>query len=372
MPEQIERALRGCAEAGVPETVDLWPEIRESVSAAPQHSNRRFRLSPRTRIGWAFAVVAIFLIATTAAFAAAGALGVLDDLFGSYVPGVQAEELSAPINQTQTREGITVTIDRVYADSEYVVVGYTVESVDEREGFGPLSYMASLSLSDSDDERAILNTEGTIRGGGINEVEQDSPVLPEGSQALVDIFETTKPLEAGEDHRFRASVLVEGPENPLTEEDSSDFKQLSKPFVFNFTVPVKDAPTIEVNQTVEAGGSNAAIGGDVPITLTEIVLSPARTSAYLCYEPPDEMFDVPWVTAPKTQTFPGPEPVTAPVYHDDAFYGNTRKGCATYIFQQPLYDQPGKHSLTVTELHSNEVNTFIEGPWKFTFEVPEQ
>jgi hypothetical protein len=31
--KRLERALRGCAERGVPaETVDLWPAIRERVS----------------------------------------------------------------------------------------------------------------------------------------------------------------------------------------------------------------------------------------------------------------------------------------------------------------------------------------------------
>lgn len=367
MPEQgerMEQALRGCAEAGVPETVDLWPEIRERVTAAPQHSTRRFQLSPRTRIGWVFAVLAVFLIVSTAAFATAGALGVLDDLFGGYVPGVQEEDLSTPIDQTQTKDGITVTIDRVYADSEYVVVGYTVEGLNESEGSEPFMYNPLLFLSDSDKDRAILSQEGTIEASGLKRA---SPALPEGSQALVNVFETTKPLEAGEDHRFRATVLIEGPGGTVRKDSLADIPQITKPFVFDFTVPIKDVPTVEVNQTVEAGG--------VPITLTEVVLSPARTSAYLCFEPPDKIYDLPVVKTSETRIFRGPEPSAAPVYHNrNSFHGNVRKGCATYVFDKPLYNEPGEYSLTITELRGSRglANTFIEGPWKFTFEVPEQ
>ncbi len=366
MPEQrgrIEQALRGCAEAGVPDTVDLWPEIRERVSVAPQRSAGRFRLSPRTRIGWVFAVITVFLIASTAAFAAAGALGVLDDLFGSYVPGVQSEDLSVPINQTQTKDGITVTIDRVYADSEYVFVGYTVEGLEESEGSEP-SYIPWLFLSDSDEDRAILSSECVVEASGL---EKASPELPEGSQANVDVFETTKPLESGEDQRFRAEMLIEGPGGTVRKDSPANIPQITKPFVFEFTVPVKNVPTLEVGQTVETGG--------VPITLTEVRLSPARTSAYLCFDPPNKMFDLPVVRTSETQIFRGPEPAAAPVYHNrDSFDGNIRKGCATYVFDKPLYDRPGEYSLTVTELRGSRglADVSVEGPWKFTFEVPEQ
>lgn len=375
MPEQrerIEQALHGCAEAGVPETMDLWPEISERVSAAPRRSPRRFRLSPRTRIGWVFAVLAMFLIATTAAFAAAGALGVLDDLYERFVPGVQKEDLSVPINQTKTKGNVSVTIDRVYADPNYVVVGYTVEGVEDKvDSPGPLPYIASLSLSDPNERRAILSQESAMEQGGM---EQAPPVLPEGSQASVDVFETTKPFEAGENQRFRASVLIEdfGPE---VREGGSNVTQITKPFFFDFTVPIRDVPVIEVNQTVEAVGSNSTIGGNVPITLTEVVLSPARTSAYLCFKPPDELYDLPMVKTSETRIFRGSKYAAAPVYHNrDTFYGNVRKGCATYVFDDPLYGQPGDYSLTITELRGSRglADVSVEGPWKFDFEVPEQ
>lgn len=367
MPEQrerIEQALRECAETGVPDTVDLWPGIQEHVSTVPQRSTRRFRLSPRTRIGWVLAVLAMFLIATTAAFAAAGALGVLDDLFGGYMPGVQAEDLSVPIDQTQTKEGITVTIDRAYADSEYVVVGYTVEGLEEAENSEPLTYNPLLFLSDPDGKTAILGQEGVFNA---SELEQASPALPEGSQAIVDVFETTKPLEAGENHRFRATVLIEGPGGVVREDSIADIPQITEPFIFDFTIPVIEVPTVEVNKTVEAAG--------VPITLSEVRLSPARTSAYLCYEPPEEIYDLPVVKTSETRIFRGAQRAAAPVYHDrDTFYGNVREGCATYIFDKPLYNKPGEHSLTVTELRSSRglADMSVEGPWKFTFEVPEQ
>lgn len=366
MPEQskrIEQALHGCAEVGVPETVDLWPQIRERATATPRRSPRQFRLSPRTRLGWVFAVLTMVLIASTAAFATAGALGILDDLFGNLVPDVQEEELSVSVNQTQSRNGITVTIDRVYADSLYVVVGYTVRGVTGAGNPEALPSLANVSLSDPDGKRKFNDTEGIFQ---VSATEQGSPIFPENYLATTTLFEASRPLEANKDHRFRARVFIGGPEGPMSEDGSSDATRLSKPFVFDFTVPVMEASTIEVNQTVKAGG--------VPITLTEVANSPARTTAYLCFDPPDEIFDLPWVTTPETRDFPGPEPADVPVYHKrDEFHGPAREGCATYIFGESLYNQPGEHSLTVTELHSSQVetNSFRKGPWKFTFEIPE-
>lgn len=39
-------------------------------------------------------------------------------------------------------------------------------------------------------------------------------------------------------------------------------------------------------------------------------------------------------------------------------------GCATYKFDDTLYDEPGRHSLTVTELHAGDpgVGGSVEGP----------
>ena len=81
--KRLERALRGCAERGVPaETVDLWPAIRGRVSGeqttethvsqesvSDSGSRRcawRLRLVPDTPLGYALAVFLVLLIAAGA------------------------------------------------------------------------------------------------------------------------------------------------------------------------------------------------------------------------------------------------------------------------------------------------------------------
>ena len=57
-------------------------------------------------------------------------------------------------------------------------------------------------------------------------------------------------------------------------------KPAAGPFVFDFEVPVRPAPTIKVNEEVEVKG--------ISLTLKEVVASPANPQAVVCFAPPDE------------------------------------------------------------------------------------
>ncbi len=127
---------------------------------------------------------------------------------------------------------------------------------------------------------------------------------------------------------------------------------------------MKEAPVIEVNQTVEANG--------VPITLTRVVNSPVRTNAYLCFDPPEDKYDWPQV---KTRLFEGAHPASSSVYYSrHASAGLVEEGCATNSYRETLYDKPGTHTLTITELRPSdpEEGGTVRGPWRFSFEVPER
>ena len=58
---------------------------------------------------------------------------------------------------------------------------------------------------------------------------------------------------------------------------------VGEPFVFDFEVPVRPAPIMELNQTVEAGG--------VALTLERISDPPARPEARICYGSADTNYD---------------------------------------------------------------------------------
>lgn len=363
--ERLERSLHGCAEAGVPDTLDLWPEIggRLEGRAAPgfDRSSRRAPFSPRTRGGWTLVgLVALFALGT-GAYAAGGIMDVLDHVFGDTVPYVQEHELGVPVEEKMTREAVTVTIDRIYADQRYVVVGFHVDGLD-RLGDGPRDprddLLADARLTDptANAGEEFAMTDGYWRSWvPPDEAPPNIPTPPKGSQVGTVVFQAPKQLEPG-DHRFRIEVGLfrGGSQEPV-----------ARPFVFDLEAPVRPAPTVEVNQTVERNG--------VPITLTRVVNSPARSYAFLCFDPPEGRYDLPVV---KTGLFGlrGGHIADVPANHPESVGGAAAEGCATYNFGETLYDKPGTHRLTVTALYPSDPGArgSVEGPWRFRFEVPDR
>ncbi len=360
--KHLEEALRTCAEAGVQDSGDPWPAIRERASERIRGravaEPRRLPSLPRTRLGWAFATLVTLLVLSTGAYATGGIVDILNGIFEKTVPYLQEHELGTPMNEKQTKGGVTVTIKRVYADSYYVVVGYDVEGLDklgERPNDLDTDLVAEMRLSDpgekaGDKKFAIVDSfqrswaEGALQ-----------PAPSPGSEVGTFVFESPERLEAGEEHRFRARVDIFRPMES-TEESVAD------PFFFDLRVPVREAPVIEVNQTEEASG--------VPITLKRVVNSPVRTNAYLCFDPPEGRYDLPMV---KTRPFEAARSASNSVYYSRyALPGAVEEGCATYHYPETLYDKPGVHYLTVTELRPSSPNVrgAVKGPWRFSFEVP--
>ncbi len=129
--ERMEKALHGCAEVGAPDTVDLWSEIRERVSVEPRPA-RRFRLVPRTRVGWVFAAL-IMMLLTMGAYA--GSKWVYNEFQGE-LPGGDAAKLGEKLYLTKTMEEARVTVEWAYADTKFVVVGFSVEDLkSERKDY---------------------------------------------------------------------------------------------------------------------------------------------------------------------------------------------------------------------------------------------
>ncbi|MDP9478874.1 MAG: hypothetical protein M3R38_24875 [Actinomycetota bacterium] len=131
--ECMKKALHGCAEAGVPETVDLWPGIREKT-VRERRGSLRTRFLPRTRLGLAFAVLAALLAMTGAGYAAAG---LVYARFQEELPGAEARDVGKEIGQEQTVDGARVALEWAYADEEFVVLSYSVKDMkDDRFNSG--------------------------------------------------------------------------------------------------------------------------------------------------------------------------------------------------------------------------------------------
>jgi hypothetical protein len=130
-------------------------------------------------------------------------------------------------------------------------------------------------------------------------------------------------------------------------------------------VPVLPAPTIEVDQEVEAEG--------IVLTLERVVDSPLLPQAVVCFEPPDDEHSwTPWLKYDPKYDPGSPEEVgSAPQKLGD--------GCWSLEIGAPV---EGHSSVTVAKLEGfprgpldpSETRVYpktIRGPWTFEFEVPD-
>jgi Domain of unknown function (DUF4179) len=106
----------------------LWPAIRTQLQ--PQRRPQRWeQLTPATRLGWVLLNIALFLVMGAAAFALDPAV---NKLFQQTVGWrhIEQAQLVQKLDLTQTMDDVTVTLQRVYADTNQIVVGYTVKTSD--------------------------------------------------------------------------------------------------------------------------------------------------------------------------------------------------------------------------------------------------
>jgi hypothetical protein len=154
-------------------------------------------------------------------------------------------------------------------------------------------------------------------------------------------------------------------------EDPSGEIAKQGPLVFDFEIPVAEAPTYSVGQEVEAEG--------VIITLERVVDSPVLPQAVVCFEPPDAKHR--WM--PPLQPYPTYRSVQALLsfvgHYTAALLGkkevwsapqNLGDGCWSLQMDAPV---EGHSSVTVEYLEGMDLGfkpKIIRGPWTFEFEVP--
>ncbi len=360
--------------------MDLWPEIRERAGGKETNRTFRTRFAPRTRMGWAVAVLAALFMITGAGYAAAG---LVYARFQEELPGANARDVGQEIGQEQTIDGARVTLEWAYADKEFVVISYSVKDLedDRRNAEHPVQ-LEPIFVGKDDAEagrgpayRATLTEEGGEELGMIDGTFEvagpgDGPEILRMPKANSAVFEVPEGLEPGRNHRFHLEIpLEEVPTFSSTKEGEQGIRLEPRPpigpFVFDFELPVRPAPTVELNQKVEASG--------VEMTLERVVNSPARPQAVICFEPPDDKHEE-W--HPLVEPYPADREPIEPLP-----LGN---GC----WSAPLYDRTeGRSSLTVTELMGvpgEDIGgpgedalepemmqpKMLPGPWKFDFEVP--
>ena len=423
--ERLERALRGCAEAGVPDTIDLWPAVKERATgervsaetvgwggsnANPRRRPRLPHLVPNTPLGWALAAVSV-LIVGLGVYAAAepvrefyrqGLPGTVEPgsekadregpdrgqsvqedavstkLFREALPGDEDLSLAENVNQTVNRDGASVTLEWAYADTDFVVLGFSVRDLEEdRRNAGNLATLEPVFVGKEDedvpsapDRRSELTDEGGRYFGSIDGVSMVAspgagPEEIRAPKAQTAVFESPEGLDANREHGFRFDVFLDEMAVPgsMAEAEKgyrSEPKPPIGPLTFNFEMPVRSVPVVEVDQEVTVDG--------ITLTLDRVINSQSRPEAEICIDPPDK--DHLWHPSMAQVGYASDEPPSPRAI------GN---GCWSMVLGDPV---SGRSSVTVTQIwgipqteeasRKDEDGPQIRGPWTFEFDVPDR
>ncbi len=362
--QRITYALHELAEQEVPADLDLWPAIQARV----QPRARRLHLRPATRLGWALLVLGLVLTLGAAAYAVGPVIGRLFQ----FSPGWQhvgEARLAQEVHLSQTIGDWTVTLERVYADANQILIAYTVSGPPGQ------NLIERATLTDNQGRRFP-----EMAGAGVTGASELLGVrLPPGQGAFVSAFDAS--AVQGQPAKLDLHLeIVLGRLVPVGDALSTPLptapptstvaiapamryqeEPLAGPFTFDFSVPFIPGRVALVQESARVAG--------VTVRLERVVVTPAETRAILCFDPPEGESES-WVPIATLEAGAGRDVADAisTVNHE-------RAGCYRYSFIAPLADWHGEWKLTVTDLVGMDPNrpgeqTRIQGPWAFTFHVP--
>jgi len=392
--QQITRVFQELAGQEVPASLDLWPAIQAQVQP-PQHPSWWTRLKPTTRLGWAGLITVLLLVVSAGAYAMGPLLSRVFQMEAG-LHHIEQANLGQEINLSQTVDDITVTLHRVYADANRIVVGYTVNgSTDLPDN---RSRLIPVRITLTDEQGTVFSV--------ISGVGRSTPVGP-GAETVeawtggvvdsyfVDSYDAA--VVQGTPEALHLSLVMDVetyvvptpvPPTPGVYKDRADRVLLDPlvpaltagPFTLNFSVPFIPGRTIEVQQEVEVGR--------IAVRLERVVVTPSATRAILCFNPPDGESEE-WLPVGTLST-QGMPVLNAGPGGKEIFYTMDRSAittveqigegtCYRYSVLAPLFgDQSSEWTLmtlTVTELVGFHPmppggQTRLSGPWIFRFRVP--
>jgi hypothetical protein len=195
------------------------------------------------------------LVGALAIFALVGATYVVLPLLQSLwsedrgLQHVTQAGLARDLNLRQTINGVTVHVQKGYADANRVAIGYSVEFPPTTPAYDGLQLSAPILTDDNGSRYPSLGFSTT----------GDSPL---GAQ--LHNFEPFG-VTAGRDVAFTLTI----PEVDRAPKGSGTMQVFRGPWVFNFTLPMAAARVVERTQTFTRPG--------VELTITRIVVAPSAT-----------------------------------------------------------------------------------------------
>lgn len=238
VPEGLRRSL----------AVGLKERTEPSIRVASQ-VKRRSRLEVRATALLVAAATALVIV--VAGYAVAP---VIDQLLATE-RGVSTLPMQ-DIGQSQNANGITVRLDRAYADVNRVIVAYTIQ-VPAGFNNSTSGIDGKIALADSQ-VGSLPMIEGQGLAGG----------SPHASAGLVTFDAESLALGTA-----RVDLRLTFPDVRAKAQQQGASDLSGGAFAFNFTLPVEPGRAIGVNKTVIANG--------VPVTLDRVVVSPSETRVYI-------------------------------------------------------------------------------------------
>jgi hypothetical protein len=342
--DRLEQELRNHFSAEVKEaepSCDWWHNAIARMGVR-KHRSRWFGLVPKTRLAWVLVPVIVLLVSGTVY----GASPIIRDLFQKWATDVEEAGLAQELDLSQTIDGVTVRLERAYADPNVVLVGFTVSGPDDRYQ----TEAGELSTSDGQNLRGMIGM-GVVPGSQI--------VLGSWQSseriAVITAFDASS-LE-GTPSELNLTLETSVADAATAGESTTMGKATIGPFKFDFDIPFHSGKVINVGQTVAAAG--------VPMTLEKVVISPWATRAVFSFDlpPEEEQSGTPIVSL----NLPGDKT-------HNAVFSMGSKATSSQYFIGNFTSEHGTWNVVVNKLSINrgygEGDEQLTGPWIFQVEVP--
>ncbi len=266
-----------------------------------------------------------------------------------------------PVDISKTINGYTLTINKVYADANVIMVRCSISGANQ----AAVDY----------DTIALSSGPSAVRNDGVMDSFSGKKGSP--SECALQFDATTLNANASNINlRLSANLIAHPDISNLGANAPIPAKQtLAGPFVFDFNVVVgSDIRIVNVGQTVEAQG--------IAFTMERLIITPGETRMVVRYTLPDANPSLLWnpIIAAEGANWATSYSDNYPRYQgsmdikSEGPGSQLADGSAIYQITGNLYDKTGPWTVTVKQLHSADKTTdkdqYLTGPWVFQFNVP--
>lgn len=264
--------------------VDLWDNIKaQAVQPSPVRQSTDHPvpawvrpLVPLSRVA---AVLFVFVLVAATGYAVYRLQQPRSGL-----DGIRTSSLRTPINQSQTIDGVTVTLNWVYADTEQLVMSYSATVLDEAGTPQPIRYKDNeiVYRLKSEEGEWIIPVWSTVWMHG-----PEREIITSIEWVMENPFPQTFTFELVFNERPLPSQKTDGGQfivrgDTIPPESTSEPGQMAVPsegvgpFRFNFNVTPASGVVLKVNQTAADQGYS--------ITLHEIRITPSKAQVSYCFK----------------------------------------------------------------------------------------